>query len=341
MFKSNLKINEFIKCQLKKQTSIKSKLTRLEQLSYKKMKEGHHSQVKKGQQQRKNSFSKHKSSISKSPKRKQSEKLPQKVCSKGSSHSKTKSNISTTGLTLNIVKKNLFKNSPPKEQTKNSKQKNKNELTLGKKKSLILSKNKGKNITRTNSITNLETPTTVTSATTTATKRVNNHTSANNEKKKKNDINKSNHFIREDFIYKPNITEICSKKLKNSKINNKNNISLSNKTSIPNYYLNELDLLSEDSVFNFSKQTSNNVTGHNSKEKYKTLSNNGESEQLTISYTYTDDEETCKSRTKRNVNEAHNKTYVIRQDYGNNAAMMNEDFLSFYEEMNKKLFAFK
>ncbi len=88
------------------------------------------------------------------------------------------------------------------------------------------------------------------------------------------------------------------------------------------------DLISNDSVFFNSKQTSNTVTNNNSKEK-NNKSNLGEKDEQTITLTYTEDDN----------NDFHFKNqFDSRQRKYNDNIIHNEDFLTFYKQMNKKLF---
>lgn len=368
MYKSNLKINELLKSQIEKRKSSKNKINIIEYFISKKEKEPSIVQfIKKPIQSNKQ----HKKSLSKSKNNKSlsgidtSTTLPTKQNSPHSintnktikakiyTHLKNKSlncnNIMKTNQNLNTLKSNLFKNYNSKIQSTHNKSINtKNRTIVNKSINASDNRKKSHKVSRSNSISNLEHSTTLTSSTTTTSKRITKKKEVNQKaltlshKKKEQLKLKTNEAVKQlntqflhteetNYNYQPNITEVNV----NQNNNYRSDIYIT-QNIIKNNYINEYDLLSEDSVFNFSKHTSNNVTNNNSKEKnLKTISGNNDSGQNTISYTYSDDEGSSrkyldKRRTKRNID---------NKGGNNNIFIHNEDFLTFCQEMNQKLFS--
>lgn len=370
MYKSNLKINELLKSQIEKRKSSKNKINIIEYFLAKKEKDPstvqfikrsiHSSKPhKKSQSKQKNNKSVSGIEISTTLPTKQNSPHNQKCNNKAIktkiyNHLKNKSlncntNIIIKNQNLNSLKSNLFKNYNAKVQSTHNKSIVTKHRAIANKSnniSINVSENRKKSlkVSRSNSISNLEHSTTLTSSTTTTSKRI-------TQKKdvpmtlshKKNQLKlKTNEAVKQlntqflhteetNYHYQPNITEV------NVNPNNNYRSDIYITQNINKYnYINEYDLLSEDSVFNFSKHTSNNVTNNNSKDKnLKTISGNNDSGQNTISYTYSDDEGSSrkyidKRRTKRNID---------NKGGNNNIFIHNEDFLTFCEEMNQKLFA--
>lgn len=337
MFKSNLKINELIKSQIQKGSSNKGKINIIEYFLNKSEKHPSATQKNKinrtsSKTNKKRSKSK---TQNKTLMTEISTTLPTKqnsphnnpksgnttnIKKKFYNHLKNKSlnfnNYLVNHQNLNSLKTNLFKNynsntllKPQSLQRKNTLSKSKNINS----KSINLSINGAKikksnlHVSRSNSISNLEQTTTLTSSTTTTSKRINQKKEGKRVQPAKNlnlKVKKENkeagnmmhnqflHTEETNYNYQPNITEVnVNYTNKNYKSENMINIIKSNNT------LNEYDLLSEDSVFNPSKHTSNNVTNNNSKDKnIKTISGNNDSGQQTISYTYSDEEGSSLSR---------------------------------------------
>ena len=219
---------------------------------------------------------------------------------------------------------------------------------------------KNKKISRSNSNSNLEPISTKTSSemtVSTTSKRL--KISSHHVKLFKEDLKKFN------LDKKPKINYISTESQKHSKhlhlINNKNlsisecvlNQFLKNKNKKPKNTLtnnlsrsinvkkneNSLTLISEDSVFNNSKQRSssgNHNDSSSNKISLKYSSNNSNTISFdkkskdSIDYTYTDDE----------VQSTYRKTINKLQINNNNInnKINNEDFLSFCNEMNQKLF---
>lgn len=103
------------------------------------------------------------------------------------------------------------------------------------------------------------------------------------------------------------------------------------------------ELISEDSVFNYSKTNSFSLN-NNSKEKNKSLvSRNNDSLQQTLSFTYSDDEGSVeKYKQIKQKKQVKNKNNVQKGQRNKNISnidlMKNVDFLTFCEQMNEKLF---
>ena len=375
MYKSNLKINELLKSQIEKRKPSKNKINIIEYFLSKKEKDPSTVQFIKRSIQ---SSKPHKKSQSKSKNNKSvsgieiSTTLPTKqnsphtqnqkcnnktIKTKIYNHLKNKSlncnNIVIKNQNLNSLKSNLFKNYNTKVQSTHNKSiiaKHRSITNKSNNISINVSENRKKShmVSRSNSISNLEHSTTLTSSTTTTSKRITqkkeisqkpiafSHKKNSHLKLKTNEAVKQLntqflHTEETNYNYQPNITEVNI----NQNNNYRSDMYITQNIN-KNNYINEYDLLSEDSVFNFSKHTSNNVTNNNSKEKnLKTISGNNDSGQNTISYTYSEDEGSSrkyidKRRTKRNID---------NKGGNNNIFIHNEDFLTFCEEMNQKLFA--
>lgn len=395
MFKSNLKTNELLRSQIQKHPSNKGKINIIEYFLNKNEKHSSINQKNKmnrtcSKTKKHSSKSKTQNKTlmieisttlptkQNSPNTNSKSRNTSNIKKKFYNHLKNKSlncnNYFINHQNLSSLKTNLFKNYNTSTKLKPQSLHRKNTLSKTKNinsKSINLSvygtriKKANLHFSRSNSISNLEQTTTLTSSTTTTSKRINqkkegkmiqNTKNYNVKVKKENKEAGSNihnqflHTEETNYNYQQNITEVnVNYRNQNYKSENHINIIKSNNT------LNEYDLLSEDSVFNPSKHTSNNVTNNNSKDKnIKTISGNNDSGQQTISYTYSDEEGSSLSRNKekskknifnyfiesnrpqRNLNKTHNN-YL----YQNNILIHNEDFLTFCEEMNQKLFAKK
>ena len=93
------------------------------------------------------------------------------------------------------------------------------------------------------------------------------------------------------------------------------------------------ELLSEDSVFDCSKNNSNTGTHNNSKDK-KMISRNNDSELQTLSLTYSDDDTPQKPKIMKKIDKRPKRNL----SNVNKNLFQNSDFLTFCEEMNQKLF---
>lgn len=239
---------------------------------------------------------------------------------------------------------------------------NKIDLFKNIKKNSILFSNKLppniKNIKRSNSINNLEqtsknsTDATLTTITSKRIKENKNGSEIPKEKsgisKKQNNKNKkiatSNNIYK--FIPKHNKEpKICFRNLQKKK--RKKNFSV-NLTNYITQYKNldkSLSLLLEDSVFSNSKHRSSSNTHNDSSSnkvsslKYSSNNSNSldkKSKSISIDFTYSDDE-VLSNRKKSEM--LIKQTLVKRKENKkNDNNYIKEDFLSFYEEMNKKLF---
>ena len=331
MYKGNLKSNDVLKTQGQKRLSSKTKMNFVEYYLSRKDKNTPTVQFIKKQPV--------KSSLSKSKKQNRSmitteqtkHNSPNNNKSQYSHHIKNKSiNYLMINQNLNCIRKDIFKN-----VNKSTAIQNKSIITKHKKvsnKSMNITSNefnsrkKYHQVSRSNSISNLEQTTTLTSSTTNTSKRIN--------KKKNTPKQKETMQVFQteetNFNYKPHITEV-------NIIETKKNYKSDNYITTNMITANEYDLLSEDSVFNYSKNTSNNVTNNNSKEKnIKTISGNNDSGHQTISYTYSDDEG---SVTKKTIDKRTKRNKQSNMNTNNNISLYSEDFLTFCAKMNQKLFS--
>ena len=236
-----------------------------------------------------------------------------------------RTNSKQKGIELNLQKKTIFhQRSKSKECSSTNKELihelckidkgkklfiNKAELFHNiKKKSTLLNNNirplQFKGLSRSNSISNIE-QISLSDASTATSKRI----------PKKNNYSKNNTNYIQHYIPKiKNETKIV--------IRNIDNINKRKNTQI-RYNNNSLSLLSEDSVFNNSKhRTSSNNDSSSNKEKSKS----------DVDLTYSDDEvlsnrKKCDKMIKKTL--VRNRTIIK-----NNT----NDFISFYKEMNMKLF---
>ena len=337
MFQMNKTLNHLINYKNKKKCKSKNKSTIIERFliqnqkypmkltllnDYQNVIRNSNSKKKKNNNS-KNSFSQKNKSFSK-------EKSPQLKQNKlGLTHTKNVKSINSLPNKLKLDL--LLKKATPQNKIIHKRE---NKLNLKEYKQTIMN--------RSNSISNLEQTITTTSTTMTSkrkkttSKNINIKTlNLNNILKKQKKKNESKNLIFESY----NSTDYNNNKVfqtqnnENKNIiknNNNNNINTNNKN-----INNEFDLISNDSVFFNSKQTSNTVTNNNSKEKNN---NNGfnESEQQTITLTYTEDDN----------NDINFKNYPYefsrqKKNHDNNIIIQNEDFLTFYQQMNKKLFGEK
>lgn len=228
-------------------------------------------------------------------------------------------------------------------------------------------KNKTITVSRSNSISNLDQTTTIASSNSIRKNQTNNGTSIynlklkkflannNSEKKNPNDYNKQilhtqadelneniNHFFNYNDSTLKTGENICKSKL-NLNLLKKNQDCFKNlKQKIQDNIFKRKqivdELLSEDSVFDYSKNNSISITNNNSKEKNKSIpSRNNESELQTLSLTYSDDEGSVEKSKQKN------KYYYGKRAQRNislagNHLFKDSDFLTFCEEMNQKLF---
>ena len=341
MYKGNLKINDVLKTQGQKRPSSKTKMNFVDYYLSRKDKNTPTVQFIKKQPV--------KSSLSKSKKQNRSmintentttiqtkHNSPHIKSNKSqySHHMKNKSinynNYLTTNQNLNCLRKDLFKNVNKSTAIQNKSIITKHKKVSNKSMNIISnefnSRKKYHQVSRSNSISNLEQTTTLTSSTTNTSKRIN----------KKKNTQKQKETIQvlqteeTNFNYKPHITEV-------NIIETKKNYKSDNYITTNIITANEYDLLSEDSVFNYSKNTSNNVTNNNSKEKnIKTISGNNDSGHQTISYTYSDDEG---SVTKKTIDKRTKQNKQTNMNTHNNMSVYSEDFLTFCAKMNQKLFS--
>ena len=248
-----------------------------------------------------------------------------------------RTNSKQKGIELNLQKKTIFhQRSKSKECLSTNKQLihelckidkgkkliiNKAELFHNiKKKSTLLNNNirplQSKGLSRSNSISNIE-QISSSDASTATSKRI----------PKKNNYSKNHTNYIQHYIPKiKNETKIV--------IRNIDNINKRKNTQI-RYNNNSLSLLSEDSVFNISKHrtSSNNDSSSNKQNSIKhSTSNSKEKSKSDVDLTYSDDEvlsnrKKCDKMIKKTL--VRNRTIIK-----NNT----NDFISFYKEMNMKLF---
>lgn len=248
-----------------------------------------------------------------------------------------RTNSKQKGIELNLQKKTIFhQRSKSKECLSTNKELihesckidkakklfiNKAELFHNiKKKSTLLNNNirplQSKGLSRSNSISNIE-QISSSDASTATSKRI----------PKKNNYSKNNTNYIQHYIPKiKNETKIV--------IRNIDNINKRKNTQI-RYNNNSLSLLSEDSVFNISKHrtSSNNDSSSNKQNSIKhSTSNSKEKSKSDVDLTYSDDEvlsnrKKCDKMIKKTL--VRNRTIIK-----NNT----NDFISFYKEMNMKLF---
>lgn len=215
-----------------------------------------------------------------------------------------------------------------------------------------------KNIKRSNSINNLEqtsknsTDATLTTSTSKRIKEQKKGSEISKEKinisKKINNITKKTAIINNTDTFIPKHRQEPKIFLRNFTKKKKKKIFSVNLTNFKTEYKNpdrSLSLLSEDSVFNNSKHRSSSNTHNDSSSnkmsslKYSSNNSNSlekKSKSISIDFTYSDDE-VLSNRKKSEM--------LIKQTLGKRKEKNNKDnnytkadFLSFYEEMNKKLF---